>query len=203
LSYNILLVGVGGQGVLLASAVIGNAAMEHETEVVMSELHGMAQRGGSVTASVRIGRDVKSSLIPKGGANVLLGFEPAETYRYLPVANKSTHIITNVRPIIPIQVSMGLEKYPEVEEILDAIREVNDRLFPIDADAIAAEAGYRMAVSSVLIGASCAVDDFPIPRESLVRALLLRVPRQHAEVNAKAFENGYDQTKAYSLRRQS
>jgi len=80
---------------------------------------------------------------------------------------------------------------------------VNDRLFPIDADAIAAEAGYRMAVSSVLIGASCAVDDFPIPRESLVRALLLRVPRQHAEVNAKAFENGYDQTKAYSLRRQS
>jgi len=203
LSYNILLVGVGGQGVLLASTVIGNAAMEHGTDVVMSELHGMAQRGGSVTASVRIGRDVKSPLIQKGGADVLLGFEPAETYRYLPFANKSTHIITNIRPVIPIQVSMGLEKYPEVEEILDAIRQVNDNLLPIDADVLAAEAGNRMAASSVLIGAICALDDFPIPRESLIRALLQRVPGQYAEVNAKAFEMGCEQTKAGTSRRRS
>jgi len=189
---NILLVGVGGQGILLASTVIGNAAMEHGMNVVMSELHGMAQRGGSVTASVRVGRDVRSPLIPKGGADILLGFEPAETYRYLPFANKSTCIITNVHPIIPIQVSMGLEEYPEVDVILDAIKQVNDHLLPINADALAAEVGYQMAASSVLIGAVCAVDDFPIPRESLARALLLRVPRQHVEVNSRAFERGYE-----------
>jgi len=141
---------------------------------------------------VRVGRDVRSPLIPKGGADILLGFEPAETYRYLPFANESTRIIMNVHPIIPIQVSMGLEEYPEVDVILDAVKQVNDHLLPINADALAAEVGYRMAASSVLIGAICAVDDFPIPRESLARALLLRVPRQHAEVNSRAFERGYE-----------
>jgi indolepyruvate ferredoxin oxidoreductase, beta subunit len=203
LSYNILLVGVGGQGVLLASTVMGNAAMDGGLEVVMSELHGMAQRGGSVTASVRIGKDVKSPLIQKGGADVLLGFEPVETYRYLPFANKSTNIVVNVRPIIPIQVSMGAERYPEVDEILYAIRQVNDHLLTIDADDLALRGGNRMTASSVLIGAVCALDGFPIPRETLVHALLERVPAKYTEVNAKAFELGYDKTKADILKSQS
>ncbi len=192
LSYNILLVGVGGQGVLLASSVLGNAAMEDGLNVVMSEVHGMAQRGGSVTATVRIGSDAKSPLIPRGGADVLIGFEPAETYRHLHFAHRSTFVVTNMHPIIPIQVSMGLEGYPEVDTILGAARELNDHLLPIDADGLAAESGNRMAAGAVLVGAVCALDRFPISRESVHRALAARVPERHAEANAKAFDKGFE-----------
>lgn len=203
MSYSILLVGVGGQGVLLASSVIGNAAMDHGVNVVMSELHGMAQRGGSVTTAVRIGSDARSPLIPKGGADVLVGFEPAETYRYLQFTNRSTHIVANMHPIIPIQVSMGLENYPKVDAIFDAIRKVNYHLLPIDADGLASEAGHRMAAGSVLIGAVSAIEDFPIPRESLVRILIARVPKQLAEANSKAFDRGFETARAVFSKQQA
>jgi len=188
--------GVGGQGVLLASNVLGNAGLEEGKEIVLSELHGMAQRGGSVVATLRIGEGVTSPLIEKGGADVLLGFEPVETYRYLAFAHRGTYIIMNTTPILPVQVSMGLEKYPDLSLLHDAIDEISDRLFPIDANDLAEKAGNRLAASSVLIGAITGLKDFPISREAVERALLRRVPARYADANQKAFAIGYEKMKS-------
>jgi indolepyruvate ferredoxin oxidoreductase, beta subunit len=189
--YNIQLVGVGGQGVLLASTVLGNAAVAEGLEVAMSEVHGMAQRGGSVQCSVRLGRGIFSPLIPKGGADLLLGFEPVETCRALNLVNQGSYIVTNLTPVVPITVSAGLEVYPKVEEILGAIRSVNTNLITIDASALAIQAGKAITANSVLIGAISAVKGFPLTKERMLGSLLQVVPAKAREINMRAFELGY------------
>ncbi len=195
MKYNIHLVGVGGQGVLLASTVIGSAALKQGLEVTMSEVHGMAQRGGSVASSVRIGEGVLSPLIPKGGADLLMGFEPSETFKALSYANSETRIITNIRPLYPIQVSLGQEQYPPVESIIEAMKKVSDHVVALDATALAIEAGKAIAANSVLIGAVAAVKGFPLSKATILAALLDTLPERHRELNRKAFELGYDSRK--------
>ncbi len=187
---------MGGQGVLLASAVLGSAALEEGKEVVMSELHGMAQRGGSVVATVRIGEGVLSPLIPSGGANLLLGFEPAESLRAIQCASKSTSIVVNVHPIVPIQVSLGLEAYPPVERILEEFARLSDLLYPIDALSVARESGSEMAVNSVLLGAVCAVKAFPLSKDTVQEELIRRVPRQSRNINETAFSLGHEKIRS-------
>ncbi|KQM11690.1 2-oxoacid:ferredoxin oxidoreductase subunit gamma [Methanomassiliicoccales archaeon RumEn M1] len=191
MKYNIQLVGVGGQGVLLASTVLGNAAVAEGLEVAMSEVHGMAQRGGSVQCSVRIGREIFSPLIPKGGADLLLGFEPAETLRNVTAVSKDSYIITNTSPVIPISVSIGQGTYPPLADILDALRSVNDHVVAIDATAKAIEAGKAITANAVLIGAIAAVKGFPLSKERVLDALLQAVPAKAKDVNVRAFELGY------------
>ncbi len=191
MKYSVQLVGVGGQGVLLASAVLGNAAVAEGLDVAMSEVHGMAQRGGSVMSSVRIGNDVLSPLIPRGGADLLLGFEPIETFRSLNTVNRESFVITNTRPVYPINVSIGLERYPPIEELVGAIRKVTDNLVAMDANAKAVQAGKAITANSVLIGAMTAVRGFPLSRKRMLASLLEVVPAKAREVNAKAFELGY------------
>jgi len=193
MKYNVHMVGVGGQGVLMAASIIGTAALHEGYEVAMSEVHGMAQRGGSVTSSVRIGDGVLSPLIPKGGSDLLLGFEPAETYRALPMANESTQIITNISPVYPLDVTCGKMEYPKIEEILVAIRKVNPHLTSIDASGLAMKAGKAIAANSVLVGAVSAVKGFPLSKERVLSALLEIIPRKHRELNQKAFDLGYQQ----------
>jgi indolepyruvate ferredoxin oxidoreductase beta subunit len=191
MKYNVQLVGVGGQGVLLASTVLGNAAVAEGMEVAMSEVHGMAQRGGSVLCSVRMGEGIFSPLIPKGGANLLLGFEPVETCRVLTTVNKDSYIVTNVTPVIPITASAGQDIYPKIEEILASLRAVSDNVIPIDATAKAIEAGKAITANAVLIGAISAVKGFPLPKPRMVASLLDVVPAKARDINQKAFELGY------------
>lgn len=191
MKYSIQLVGVGGQGVLLASAVLGNAAVAEGLEVAMSEVHGMAQRGGSVQSTVRLGHEIYSPLIPQGGADLLLGFEPAETLRNITSVNKDSYIITNTSPIVPISVSIGQGVYPPLEEILDALRSVNDHVVAIDATAKAIEAGKAITANAVLIGAIAAVKGFPLSKGRVLDALLEAVPAKAKDVNVRAFELGY------------
>jgi indolepyruvate ferredoxin oxidoreductase beta subunit len=193
MKYNIQLVGVGGQGVLLASTVLGNAAVAEGLEVAMSEVHGMAQRGGSVLCSVRMGEGIFSPLIPKGGANLLLGFEPVETCRVLNTVNKDSYIVTNVTPVIPITASAGQDVYPKIEEILAALRAVSDHVISIDATAKAIEAGKAITANSVLIGAISAVKGFPLSKERMRNTLLEVVPVKARDINMRAFELGYEQ----------
>ena len=193
MKYNIQLVGVGGQGVLLASTVLGSAAVSEGMDTAMSEVHGMAQRGGSVQCTVRMGQDVVSPLMSEGEANILLGFEPAETCRNLVFANKDTYIITNITPVVPVTVSSGLEEYPSVDSILEAVEKSGaSKLIAINADSMAKEAGNAIAANSVLIGAMSAVPGFPISKEKMMLILLERVPAKAKEVNQKAFEMGYE-----------
>lgn len=193
MKYSIQLVGVGGQGVLLASTVLGNAAVKEGLEVAMSEVHGMAQRGGSVQCSVRMGQDILSPLIPRGAADLLLGFEPVETCRSLNMVNKGSHIVTNVTPVVPISVSAGQDKYPPVAEVLAAIREVNPNLISMDATALAKKAGRAITANSVLIGAISAVKGFPLSKERMLDSLLAVVPAKARDINAKAFELGFQE----------
>lgn len=192
MKYTVQIVGVGGQGVLLASMVLGNAAMEEGYDVAMSEIHGMAQRGGSVLSTVRFGNGIASPLEPIGGADLLMGFEPAETCRNLGLCNKDTAILMNMEPILPSSVAAGFDIYPDVEEIVEAVRKITPRLITINATDLAVKAGKAVAANAVMIGAVAAADGFPIGRDILLDVLLETVPERFADINRKAFDLGYE-----------
>ena len=191
MKYTVQIVGVGGQGVLLASMVLGNAAMAMGYDVAMSEVHGMAQRGGSVLSTVRFGDGVVSPLEAAGSANMILGFEPVETCRNLPLGNKDTVVLMNLDPVLPSMVAAGLEEYPKMEELTECVRSKNPNLVTIDATKIAIEAGKAVAANAVMIGAVAAMKGFPIPKDVLHRTLMEQVPEKFKELNSKAFEMGY------------
>lgn len=191
MKYTVQIVGVGGQGVLLASMVLGNAAMAMGYDVAMSEVHGMAQRGGSVLSTVRFGDGVVSPLEASGSANMILGFEPVETCRNLPLGNKDTVVLMNLDPVLPSMVAAGFEEYPEMEELTECVRSKNPNLVTIDATEIAIKAGKAVAANAVMIGAVAAMKGFPIPKDVLHETLMSQVPEKFKELNSKAFEMGY------------
>jgi len=191
--YTIQIVGVGGQGVLLASMVLGTAAMGSGHNVAMSEVHGMAQRGGSVISTLRIGDNVISPLASKGEADMILGFEPAETCRNISLGNGSTAIVMNMDPIYPSTVTVGLDSYPELNDIISSMRSVTKNVMPIEATSIAEKAGKAVAANAVMIGAAAAVKGFPLPKDAVRDALLNLVPEKFRDLNAKAFDLGYDE----------
>ena len=159
--------------------------------LMMSEVHGMAQRGGSVLSTVRFGEDVYSPLEPEGGADLIMGFEPAETVRSLHLGNSGTRVLMNLDPVLPSMVAAGFEEYPDVGSLVDAVRSVNPNLTTIDATKLAMEAGRAVAANAVMIGALAAMDGFPLTRDQLFEALMGQVPEKFKELNAKAFELGY------------
>lgn len=195
MKYSIQIVGVGGQGVLLASMVLGNAAMAAGYDVAMSEVHGMAQRGGSVLCTLRFGDGIISPLEAASGADLLLGFEPAETCRNLGLCNKDTRIVMNLDPVYPSMVAAGFEKYPEVESLVEAAKKLNDNILTIGATNLAVEAGKAVAANAVMIGAVAAVEGFPLSKELLLEKLKENVPPKFLELNTKAFDLGYEYMK--------
>ena len=192
MKYSIQIVGVGGQGVLLASMVLGNAAMEAGYGVAMSEVHGMAQRGGSVLCTLRFGDGVISPLESIGGADLLMGFEPAETCRNVGLCNKDSQIIMNLDPVLPSMVAAGFEEYPKVEELVKSIEKISGNLKTIDATELAKQAGKAVAANAVMIGAVAAVKGFPLSRDLLRKTLAENVPQKFLDLNLKAFDLGYE-----------
>lgn len=190
--YTIQIVGVGGQGVLLASMVLGSAAMNSGYKVVMSEVHGMAQRGGSVLCTLRFGDEVISPLESAGGADLLMGFEPVETCRNISLANKDTKILMNLDPVYPSMVAAGFEDYPNINEMVAAVRERTENLVTIDATSIAIAAGKAVAANAVMIGAVAAAKGFPLSKDLLKDMLAKNVPPKFVDLNKKAFDMGYE-----------
>lgn len=193
MKYTVQIVGVGGQGVLLASMVLGNAAMDMGYKVAMSEVHGMAQRGGSVLSTLRFGDDVISPLEAVGNADMIMGFEPSETCRNIQLANKDSVILMNLDPVLPSMVAAGFETYPEIGSLVDSVKAVNDNIVTIDATNIAIKAGKAVAANAVMIGAVAAMKGFPIPKDVLLNALINQVPPKFKDLNVKAFEMGYNE----------
>lgn len=191
MKYTVQIVGVGGQGVLLASMVLGGAAMESGYNVMMSEVHGMAQRGGSVLSTVRFGDDIHSPLEAVGNADLIMGFEPVETCRNVNLGNKDTKIIMNLDPVFPSLVAAGFEEYPAIDDIVGSMKKVTDNLITIEATSIAEEAGKAVAANAVMIGAVAGAEGFPISKDVLKKVLLERVPEKFKELNGKAFDLGY------------
>ncbi|MBE6563782.1 MAG: indolepyruvate oxidoreductase subunit beta [Ruminococcaceae bacterium] len=183
---SIMIVGVGGQGSLLASKILGNAVLSQGKDVKVSEVHGMSQRGGSVVTYVRYGDDVASPIINKGEADIILSFEKLEAARWLPFLKKGGIIITNSQQINPMPVITGQATYPET--VLEGIKAKDVRVIECDALALAKEAGSEKAVNVVLIGmlAHFTGFDLDIMREAVKNS----VPSKFLEVNMKAFEIG-------------
>mgnify|MGYP004651760271 FL=1 len=191
MKYTVQIVGVGGQGVLLASNVLGTAAMDAGHRLMMSEVHGMAQRGGSVLSTVRFGDEVYSPLEAVGGADLIMGFEPVETVRSLQLGNKDTAILMNLDPVLPSMVAAGFDEYPEIDDLVDAVKAVNPHVVTIEATRIAIEAGKAVAANAVMIGAMAAMKDFPLSKQQLLDALVKSVPEKFCDLNVDAFERGY------------
>jgi indolepyruvate ferredoxin oxidoreductase, beta subunit len=183
---DLLITGVGGQGAILASDIIGKAAVAAGLPIRAAETHGMAQRGGSVVNHIRIGEKF-GSMIPKKGADLMLALEPMEAVRYLDFLKDGGVVIVNTQPVLPVTVTSGLSKYPDVSEILDVLSE-KYIVKAFNADELASEAGSKLAMNVAMVGA---VSDYlPIPKENLLASIKALVPQKTVEINLKAFEMG-------------
>lgn len=188
--YKIHLTGVGGQGTIKTSTIIGEAAIKKGLNVVMSEVHGMAQRGGVVNTDIKIG-NAKSPLIGKGDADLIIGFEPAETLRSLDKAGEKTFVITNSTRIIPFTVSLGISEYPKINDVMEFLKSHVKNLFVIDAEKVAKEAGNIMSLNMVLLGAATATPNFPLEKEIVIEAMKENLPPKTIDINLRAFEAGF------------
>lgn len=184
---NILIIGVGGQGTLLASKLMGRYFTEKGYDVKVSEVHGMSQRGGSVVTYVRYGEKVFSSVIEKGEADIILSFEQLESARWLPYLKKGGVLITGTQKIDPMPVIMGKASYPE--NILEKLSEKGVKVIPVDALTLALEAGSAKSANVVLLGA--AVKFLGIDKDEFAEIVRSSVPPKTVEANLKAFESGY------------
>jgi len=185
-SRNFFLAGVGGQGILLAGEILCHVFMEAGLDVKKSEVHGMAQRGGSVTSHVRCGRKVFSPLIPEGEADVLMGFEALEALRWVHFLKKGGVLLVNRQQINPTTVTSGRMDYPR--RIYAELRKKHDRTRIVDGLRLARKAGDARTVNSVLVGAISREVDLPV--DLWKRAICERIPERFLSVNLRAFELG-------------
>ena len=183
---SIMIVGVGGQGSLLASRIIGNVLLSQNYDVKVSEVHGMSQRGGSVVTYVKYGDKVYSPVVEKGEADIVISFELLETARCLPYLKKDGKMITSLQTIDPMPVITGMAEYPEnfVEKLVSAGADVT----AVDALSLAEQAGTSKASNVVLMGVLASKMDFP--EEIWQNALEKCVPAKFLELNKKAFALG-------------
>lgn len=193
----LIIVAVGGQGNLLASKVIGEAALMSDVPVRMSEIHGMAQRGGVVESAIVFG-DAQSTIISNGEADVLVGFEPVESLRALNKCNSNTVVITSLAPLSPFTVTTGSSKYPSLNALQALIRKKTAKLIAFDAAALAKEAGNVMSVNMVLLGALIQTGTVPLSAENIKEAIMKRTRKAFVESNLKAFEIGFVAAEALS-----
>lgn len=184
---NILLCGVGGQGIVLASKLIAQAAMENSLPVMSAETIGMAQKGGSVFSHVRIGSNLSTPMIPKGGADVIIGFEPAEAVRMLPYLKKDGTVIVNSCPTKPVTAMLSASSYTG-KEMLAYLKKNVERLTIVDCERAASEIGSLKVVNMILLGAAAATGELPISMADIKTCLAKRLKPQLLEMNYKALE---------------
>lgn len=188
---NILLVGVGGQGTILASKILTQAALSQGYTVKMSEIHGMAQRGGSVVTQVRLGEKIDSPVIDEGDADLIVAFEQLEGYRWAHYLREKGTLIVNSQKIMPLPVLTGAAEYPD--DIVERLRRRLSRVVAVDGLHLATDAGNARATNVVLVGILARFMDFP--EEIWQDALKARIPERLLELNRRAFALGYDYAK--------
>lgn len=184
---DIVIVGVGGQGVILISDVIGRAAVKANKPVRGAETHGMAQRGGSVINHTRIGCRF-SPMVASGGADVLLALEPAEALRFAHFLSPQGVALVNVNSVLPVTVTTGKARYPPLEEIIDPMSKLCRELKTMDGTALARQAGTAQAMNVVMLGALTRY--IPLPEDLILDALCEVVPQKYLDVNRRAFSFG-------------
>jgi len=183
--------GVGGQGTLLASRLLGEAALAAGFAPKVSETHGMAQRGGIVVSTVVLG-DLESPLISPGEADILLGFEALEAFRAVDRCHGRTLVIANTATIVPYPVATGQKQYPQVPRLMELLSARVGALLAFDAGTLARRAGSPLTVNMVLLGALAATDSLPFPAEELLTAIRTRTNPRFLEANLQAFQLGLE-----------
>ncbi len=185
----IFLTGVGGQGTLLASRLLGEAALAVGMNPLVSETHGMAQRGGVVISTVVLG-NLKSPIISPGEADVLLGFEALETFRALDRCHPGSLVVTNTGALVPYPVAIGKAAYPEESRMLDLMAAQVGSLLAFDAGDLARRAGSPLAMNMVLLGALGSTGILPFPQEDIVALVRSKTNPKFLEANLAALKMG-------------
>ncbi|MBD3159683.1 MAG: indolepyruvate ferredoxin oxidoreductase subunit beta [Candidatus Lokiarchaeota archaeon] len=188
---NIVISGVGGQGVLTLAELLAKAALNESYNVRVGEIHGMAQRGGHVVCTVRIGPMAKGPIVDEGFADILVGFEPVETLREISRIKKDGHVLMSSHIQYPVAVSMGKAEYPSIDEITSNIEKLTSNITELDAMNLAKEAGSSRAMNMVLFGAIVATDLLPITKETAIDVVKKKFPGKFEEINVKAIELGF------------
>lgn len=186
----IVIIGVGGQGNLLATNLLGEAALSLGIPVVASEIHGMAQRGGIVESAVLLG-DINSPIISPGESDVFLSFEPLETLRGLNKCNRKTIVITNTRSLQPFTAALGQGVYPPLKEIMSLIKDKIDNVIAFDASALAEEAGNPLSLNMVMLGALIGSNTTPISADEIKETISASTKKAFLDSNLKAFDLGF------------
>lgn len=187
----IVFVGVGGQGNLLITRLLGEAALAKGIPALVSEIHGMAQRGGIVESAVVMG-DVHSPIVADGEADILIGFEPMETLRALGKARKGGMVLINTAPLPPFTVSIGQGTYPDVQELMQLIHSKPVRVLSMDAKDLAQKAGNVQSLNMVLLGGLIGMDQLPISPEDMKETLKSQTKKAFLESNLQAFDQGWE-----------
>jgi indolepyruvate ferredoxin oxidoreductase beta subunit len=189
----VIICGVGGQGVVLMSELLGNAAVRDGIAVKGSEVLGMAQRGGSVFSNLRLGSGIYAPLTPEGKCDVMVAVEPSEALRNIQYLSKSSMVVLNTREVKPFTVFLGSSGYPALEEILDKLKRASERVITLDAARLAWEAGNLQTTNVVMLGALFGTGLMPVKVETAKEVVKARVPAKAIDVNLKAFDLGYEE----------
>ena len=191
-TYNLIITGVGGQGNVLSSQLIGQALVGKGYLVTIGETYGSSQRGGSVMSHIRISsRKQLGPLIPRGKADIIIGLEPVEALRILTTyGNPQTVVLSNTRPIYPVGVTSGDEKYPEIEEIQGALKDLSRRFYSVPATEKAMEMGSAILGNMIMIGALLDLNLLPLSAAEFQKTLAKTFSANRLETNIQALEEG-------------
>ena len=192
---NIIICGTGGQGVVLVSELLGNAAVNGGVAVKGSEVLGMAQRGGSVFSNLRLGGDVIAPMTPEGKCDILVAVEPSEAIRNIQYLAKNSVVVLNTTTVMPFTVYLGKSGYPSPDQIVNQLKEVTNRIITLDASALAKEAGSLQAANVVMLGALFGSGLMPIDQQHAKDAIASRFNQKVAAINFTAFDLGYEYVK--------
>jgi len=195
---NVIVTGVGGQGNVLISQLMGSALVRAGYHVTIGETYGASQRGGAVMSHLRISDQAQyGPLIPQGQADVILGLEPLETLRVLgQYGNPNVTVVTNSRPVYPLAVAIGTAHYPSVEDIVRALEELSSRAWMINATDIALDLGASILANIVMAGALVGADVLPLAAQEFELELQESLPADKLDLNLKAFRRGLAELKA-------
>ncbi len=188
---NIVICGVGGQGVLTLAEIMARAALIEGHNVRVGEIHGMAQRGGHVVCTVRIGPRASGPIVDVGSAHLMIGFEPIETLREIHLIRPDGFVLMNTHIVYPVAVSMGQSTYPPMEDIRSTIQKFTSHLLEFDAMSLAEEAGSSRSMNMVMFGAAIGTGLVPIKKDVASEVVASSFPERFREVNLTAFQSGF------------
>jgi indolepyruvate ferredoxin oxidoreductase beta subunit len=192
---NVVITGVGGQGVLTLAEILAKSALRDSHNVRVGEIHGMAQRGGHVTCTVRLGDSVRGPIVDSGSSHLLVGFEPLETLREAHMIRTDGLVVLNSHIQYPVAVSMGDAKYPERTRIRSGIQQFTNNIIELNAMDLAQNAGSPRSLNMVMLGAILGTNIVPITKESVTEVVRSSFPIKFENVNLKAIESGFHQMK--------